>query len=133
MDLRIRAFSRIIEFFEKRPLLIWTLTIIYAAMIFYFSSKPTPLPEGVSKAIPSTFLHFLEYIGFGILLFASFLSSGNKKKTALLLAVIVAAIYGITDEIHQYFVPGRVCSVIDATADALGGITGALIGVSQKH
>jgi len=30
--------------------------------------------------------------------------------------------WGVIDEAHQFFVPGRVCSVLDVSADALGGL-----------
>ena len=39
----------------------------------------------------------------------------------------ISVLYGITDELHQYFVPGRDCSIFDLTADAIGGFSGALI------
>jgi VanZ family protein len=38
-----------------------------------------------------------------------------------LLAVILTALYGATDELHQSFVPGRDCSFADWVADVVGG------------
>ena len=40
------------------------------------------------------------------------------------------ALYGLSDEIHQYFVPGRVCDILDLAADVTGG-TIALI--THRH
>lgn len=34
--------------------------------------------------------------------------------------MLIGAIYGLSDEWHQSFVPGRDCSVYDVAADALG-------------
>jgi VanZ family protein len=45
-------------------------------------------------------------------------------------AVLIASVYGIIDELHQYFVPGRDCNVWDWIADALGSVIGALIGAA---
>jgi VanZ family protein len=39
--------------------------------------------------------------------------------------VIIAVLYGASDEIHQYFVPGRVCDIFDLVADSIGGFIGA--------
>ncbi len=35
-------------------------------------------------------------------------------------------LYAVTDEIHQYFVPGRSCRVTDVCIDTLGAVTGAI-------
>jgi hypothetical protein len=40
------------------------------------------------------------------------------------LAILGAAVYGLTDEVHQMFVPGRSPDVRDWLADVLGGIIG---------
>ena len=47
------------------------------------------------------------------------------------LAIVTAIVsgYGIIDEIHQYFVPGRFASVLDWVADTLGGILGGIAGM----
>jgi VanZ family protein len=34
-------------------------------------------------------------------------------------------LYGVSDEFHQYFVPGRSVEALDVLADALGGLLGA--------
>lgn len=132
MRIRIKACNNIICFLENRPLLAWALTIIYAAIIFYFSSQPKPL-SGIFTSIPSLVKHIVEYAGFGVLLFISFLSIKQDKIKALFLTMIVSITYGFSDEIHQLFVPGRVYSLVDVTADAIGGFFGSLFGISQKN
>lgn len=45
----------------------------------------------------------------------------------------IASAYGISDELHQSFVPGRDCNVWDWLADTLGAIIGAgLVMVSAR-
>lgn len=36
--------------------------------------------------------------------------------------MLIAVFYGISDEIHQYFVPGRHCSLHDVFADTFGAL-----------
>lgn len=42
------------------------------------------------------------------------------------LAVLLATLFGVSDEIHQYFVPGRAADVYDVVADGVGALIGAL-------
>ncbi len=97
-------------------------------MIFYVSGKSKPLPE---VAIPffDKFMHFAEFALFGFLASRAFRSSRNKKLTDnfLSLAIIVSVLYGLSDEIHQIFVPNRLFSIADLTADIIGGTLGAFI------
>ena len=44
---------------------------------------------------------------------------------AAALAVLLATLYGVTDEAHQWFVPGRTAEVTDLVADALGAAVAA--------
>lgn len=123
MDLR-----KVTRFLEKKPLLAWTLVILYAAAIFYLSSQPYPLEELLGRKQPSIVsltLHLVEYSILGFLLFVAFRSNEKTRKRAFLLAVIVGMLYGTTDEIHQLFVPNRSSSIWDFLADSIGSILGA--------
>jgi VanZ family protein len=42
------------------------------------------------------------------------------------IAVIIATLYGVTDELHQSFVPGRVADAWDLLKDLVGAAAGAL-------
>ena len=46
-----------------------------------------------------------------------------------LIAAVVGLCYGISDEVHQSFVPGREASVFDVLADGVGSVVGAWVGV----
>lgn len=63
---------------------------------------------------------------FGIL-GVFYLGSTRKPATGYsLLQVALAALgvlaYGISDELHQYFVPGRSTEIADVLADSVGGL-----------
>ncbi|MQA30374.1 MAG: VanZ family protein [Luteitalea sp.] len=75
------------------------------------------LPEGADKN-----LHALVYFGLGVLLTRA-MSQGDPARASLrtaLLATAVAALYGVSDELHQSFVPLREVDALDVLADTLG-------------
>lgn len=102
--------------------LAWLATAAWAALIFYMSSRPgNTLPGGFSVQA-----HFIEYAILAALLVWA-LAGGRSWVVALLLAVVLASLYGITDEFHQRFVPMRVPDVADWLTDTLGAFAGAAI------
>ncbi len=116
----------IIYLLEKRPCLSWTLTIFYAGIIFLFSSMPVP-PQPVKGVGYAPFIeHIVEYSILGFLLLASLRGSERTRGRAIIIAILVATFYGITDEIHQAFVPGRDLSIMDVLADSIGAIIGVI-------
>jgi VanZ family protein len=53
---------------------------------------------------------------------------GGWKKHPLrsfFLSAAIASLYGMSDEFHQSFVPGRDCSIFDWCADTIGALLGA--------
>jgi VanZ family protein len=52
----------------------------------------------------------------------------RKRAVQTLIAVIcITSLYGATDEVHQYFVPGRNCNAWDWLADTVGAALGATL------
>lgn len=97
----------------------WFPVIIYTGIIFYFSSLPNPLPQGLPTFnYMDLLLHSAEYLILSILLLRALLHYTASHPYAF--SIAIAALYGITDEIHQLFVPGRVFAVSDMIADAAG-------------
>ncbi len=80
---------------------------------------------GTSIDLVSPLAHFLEYLVFGMLLVWALTGKFSPIK-ATLLAILIASLYGVSDEIHQYFVPGRFCDPWDWVVDTLGAALGAL-------
>jgi VanZ family protein len=65
--------------------------------------------------------HVCEYFVFGVLLFRAFKTPGHGWQWRwALLAILAAALYASSDEIHQIFVPSRGASVWDALLDTSG-------------
>ena len=90
-----------------------------AATIFALSA--TPAEDIPARLTPySVILHAIEYSALG---FLAYPYAGGRMP--FLAAVAASALYGVSDELHQLFVPGRVCSAEDAAVDLLGSAFGA--------
>lgn len=64
--------------------------------------------------------HFTEYFILGLLVY-NMIYSYNKKKY---IAIIICILYAISDEIHQLFIPGRSCQILDMLIDSIGSTSG---------
>ncbi len=71
------------------------------------------------------FAHFFEYAVLGILSF-QFIKQFQLKRifNVAMFSLLFCIAYAISDEIHQYFVPGRAMDILDVITDTLGSITG---------
>lgn len=113
-----------------RALIYWGPVALYAGLIFYLSAQSHPdedLPSFLD-IFGDKVLHAVEYAGLGALCYRAFRRgvSGLPASRVLLLAVVAASLYGITDEVHQLFVPFRESSWQDWVADTVGAVLGAV-------
>ena len=102
------------------------LALALMALLFYLSHQPalhTPmLFSGQDKL-----LHAGVYALLGLLLLGAQPRPVNGYSgRQVTISVLLASLYGLSDEIHQYFVPGRSSEALDWLADTVG----ALIAVS---
>jgi VanZ family protein len=106
-----------------RRLWLWAPVAIYMAAIFVVSSMPgAPLPAQVSDKAA----HAAAYALLAVLVvraLAGGLPAPVGARTAALAVVIVTA-HGVSDEFHQWFVPGRSADPLDVLADAAGAMLG---------
>ena len=112
----------------KRFVLNWLPLILYCLSIYIQSANPSP------EQIPSipfvdTVLHFAAYGIMGILFYRAYqtLRIKNNIQMLMLLSMVSASLYGISDEIHQSFVPFREAEVADVIADIIGAVSGVCL------
>lgn len=112
----------------KRFATCWLPLILYCLLIYIQSDNPSP------EQIPSfrffdKFLHFIAYGIMGILFYRAYqtLQINNNRRWLLLLSIASASLYGVSDEIHQSFVPFRSAEAADVIADFLGSICGVYL------
>lgn len=106
---------------------------LYAAGIFYMSSGPAPenLP---TFSFFDKFLHFCAYTGFSFFVARAVSVQWQRvDRFTLWLAIVISAVYGASDEIHQYFVPSRYAEVADWAADLVGSVVGAFLFATYNY
>ena len=111
---------------KLKSILRWLPALAVMSGIYYLSST-----QGVSEVIPkgmldSTYDHFISMMAhlgaYGLLALALEFGFGvNNRKTRLWIVLIVL-LYGISDEYHQSFVPGRMAKISDVVYDVIGGV-----------
>ena len=71
--------------------------------------------------------HFSEYACMGILLYVLWSQWIRRGRRLYLLIGAWLFVSAALDEFHQFFVPGRYCSLKDVLLDTCGGITGMFV------
>jgi VanZ family protein len=109
----------------------WLPVGLYAALIFGGSSVSTP-PEAIASLLTKVSdkaIHMMEYGLFGALLYRACRHAAGPwiARHAVVIASVGCALYGLSDEIHQLFVPFREGDPLDLIADTTGGLLGASI------
>ena len=95
--------------------------LLYMALIYWLSSRPAPdLLRGWWVIFGVKVLHVVEYAVL-TLLWIGGLRGATAWQTGRIysLAVLITGLWGVSDEIHQSFVPYRTAHVADALTDLL--------------
>ncbi|HET8761000.1 MAG TPA: VanZ family protein [Nitrospiria bacterium] len=100
----------------------WIAVALYAGAIYALSAQSHPfgiqsLPPRMDKLI-----HASVFGGFSLVLWMALRRSmpGLTAGALSVLAVVLTALCGLSDEIHQAFVPGRAMEALDWAADVTG-------------
>jgi VanZ family protein len=112
----------------KQLLSRWLPLIAYCILIFIQSGHPAP-EEIPSFRFADKMLHVAAYGILAILFYRAYLTLPIKhhSRMLVLLSILSASLYGISDEIHQYFVPFREADIFDGVADIIGATCAALL------
>jgi VanZ family protein len=105
---------------RSRVLTVWLPVVVWAAVIFTFSSIPS-LSTGLGDwdTVLRKGAHITEYAILGALLYR-----GLGRELPALAAGLA---YAATDEFHQHFVRGRHASPVDVAIDGVGVALGMLV------
>ena len=135
---------------KKRMALLVTLGVM--AVIFFFSSQPAEVSGALSYSVeqsirgtgaeyfipewfsPNSFAnvrkwaHVYIFLALGVCMTCTvqgYHPAWNSRKQGLV-SGIVCILYAVSDEVHQYFVPGRAMLAEDVLVDAIGVCLGVL-------
>jgi VanZ family protein len=104
----------------KRLLSLWGPVIAYMTAMFYAQSWPNaPQPPG---PLTDKHEHFFFYGVLGVLALRALTNAQWRRVSAAtaLGAIVFSSLYGVVNEFHQRFVPGRSYEVLDMIANAVG-------------
>lgn len=143
---------------DKKQKILIALVITVMGLIFYFSNQIADTSEDLSKGIiydivnkfnlaqgktqnqkeelilqlnkiERKIAHYTIYTLLGIMLFLLIINIKKENKKAIIITIIIGAIYATTDEIHQIFIDGRTALITDVMLDTLGVTTGGFISM----
>ncbi|MCX7803659.1 MAG: VanZ family protein [Planctomycetota bacterium] len=114
----------------------WLPALFWMAAIFFGSSVRFPAVAVPKLLFPHAdkLAHAIEYAILSTLyMFALEPLLPGRRLLAGFLAATMAVAYGATDELHQAFVPGRDCSLMDWLADLAGACTAAAVWLAIRR
>ncbi len=130
------------------------ITVIWMGVIFSFSAEPAEESTSTSDAVVDKICsvvvndyksldeasrretignysllvrkcaHFTSYLVLGILVYSTFIAFDVRGKKTFPYSLAACALYAVSDEAHQYFVPGRACRLLDVLIDSSGAVVG---------
>ena len=127
----------------------WTLVLTWMGVIFAFSAQDVgasaelsgniteEIYEVVEETFPETSIteesfevtlrnvaHFFLYLVLGFLVYNALFQYKLKWIELLGYSFLITVLYALSDEWHQYYVPGRAFEMKDLLIDTLGAIVG---------
>lgn len=108
----------------------WGLLVSYMLLMFIVSAIPGNTLKDKGLFEFDKLLHVIEYTLLG--LFSGFAFIHPEKISRVTwadytLAIGWGVLFAVTDELHQYFVPGRMMELNDFIADSAGILLGVLL------
>lgn len=117
--------------------ILWYLLplLLYSSFIFYTSSFPNlptirgvvtqePVPEGAWTG--DQIEHILVYSFLAFLFYRAIMQT-KYHRVGVVAAILFCVVFGLIDEMHQAFVPGRTFSLLDILWNFIGSLFVRLI------
>lgn len=109
----------------------WGPAVAWMGFIFLLSAQPG-LRVSDDPGVDGPIRHFAHVVTYGVLacLLLRSLRAGSAlrwTRRTVLLAIALATLYGVSDEIHQTYVPARTGHLVDVGWDLLGAALGLVL------
>jgi VanZ family protein len=109
----------------------WEYALTASGILFVLSSVPIRQPLQIPYLDKAE--HGVAYLLLGLAYFNAGSAAGRHSGWLVILGTWAAVVaFGISDEVHQAFVPGRSADVADVLADAVGGALGVLAALRMR-
>lgn len=102
--------------------------LLIVVVSWWLSSQSVPVVPMPDFDMGDKVVHCVCYAGL-----AFWLSYALSPRHALPWAIVLTMLYGVLDECHQAFVPGRSCELLDWLADASGAVLGTYAYILCKE
>lgn len=111
---------------------LWVPVVVWAGVIFFFSGIANLKTDLDYDFFLRKIAHIAEYFILTFLLYRAFRGSFSINAFGLFMyPAVFSLLWAISDEIHQYYVVGRCCSIQDVLIDSIG-IIGFYIMIKFK-
>jgi hypothetical protein len=122
---------------------LWGIVALWYSFIFYLSHIPTSTSASTKTMVGgdevvNIIFRFCAHLGvfgvLGVLVYAALMRAFIFSWRKFLTALCCTFFFGISDEIHQSFVPGRYARVQDVVTDTVGAAIaiGAITSLRRK-
>ena len=107
-----------------------SVTMVIVEVATFVKLMPVDVDEATLDMIDDVVretAHFTEYFILGLSLCLAMSSFFLKTWRSYIWLILFAICYAVSDEVHQYFVPGRCFQMLDIIIDSMGATVGILL------
>lgn len=110
----------------RKSIGLWLPVLVWIGVIFWGSSiGSVPKAGGVAiDAIVHRTAHVIEFAVLGWLLLRAVAADRTITRREMAITLIGVTLYGVSDELHQRFTPGRSSELSAVLFDVAGGLIG---------
>jgi VanZ family protein len=103
--------------------------IVLSLIIVLLSNQATFVLPNLNIVNFDKFVHLIAYGVYSLTVQFAFLGIAKNptKIKNITFTLLISVLFAASDEIHQYFVPGRQCDIFDFLADTVGIILGLFL------
>ena len=111
----------------------WLPVVAWMGLIFVLSSQPglRISADAAVDAPARAVAHVVTFGTLGALLYRALLGPLSPARAAIA-SFVIAALYGVSDELHQSLVPERTGQIDDVALDAAGAAIGIAVAVAAS-
>ncbi|HEY4689685.1 MAG TPA: VanZ family protein [Anaerolineae bacterium] len=105
----------------------WMAVLGWMGFIFFLSAQPSFPDLGLSDRVQEALrvvAHFTLYVVLSLLTSRAVTDDSQRAFARFLIVIAICAVYALSDEWHQSFVPNRKADVFDWAVDMIGALVG---------